>query len=1144
MPNATGVLIDNAASGNTIGGTLPLEPNVISGNTGVGVRIPTPSINNKVTRNSIDANGGLGIDVAGCRRHAERHAGRGPRPELPDDHERRRRPPSAARSPSLAEHDVHASRSSRARPATRPANGEGARYVGTTTMTTNAAGTGTFSATVSPLQAGRVVTATATSPQRQHVGVLAVRRDRAAADRDEPEPDADADERAGRRAARQALRRAADRAAPAAVEPAAVAGEPDAGQPDADQPARGDRRPVNQTPDQPDAGQPDAGRPAASPSSTQTIPALGSIRSRRIPAAARRAAGPRCSPARRSRRSRSRTSRCATSTRSTRRRRRSQPNATNPITLGELDLSHSTLGGMPAMAFALGKLPLSPISVTQHRHDVHELVPRRAGAGVNCGQHGDRPVGRAAGRARQPDAGQPDAGQPDADQRARRRTTRRSTRRRSTRRRSTRRASARCPVNQTPVNQTPVNQTPVNQLSLQAILAANAPVNQTPVNQPPVNQLDTPNQIVFCAPPRDRHDTVDCATRDAGQRLRRARDPPGRHARRPAHTPTSCRANVARELARSSPNPPLLRRHDDRRPAREPAAAEHLHARATCFLLVLGSPNARRASRSRAQHLRHRPGAVRDRRQHGRLPRAVQRAPNGGPTGVPSPVTVTSTLGTGFLYVAGSSKLLPIGGNCATVAPPIADPASTTLERRPAQAHVDGQHDRRQQLRVCFTARPGIVLGPQAASLDAQPGGGPTASATRRRRSTSATRSSRTTTPAHGAADLQRLLLPLVPDELVGRRLLPLRGAAGGHDDDVPPQPPAGGLRPRRLRPAGDAAAAAHHRRRAARRAAGHRRRRRPDARDRPAPVADARRPAPPADLPLVGVSASRGTDPEDVVVVSPGGGGFYTVQVTGYNGATSPKPYMLRVATTPPRTTSTVAAADDHRHRRPGAADALPTGSTRSSSSTGSSCEGIYGSTRRVERHDRARERQRRVHEPRLPERRALRRPLRRRADRVHGVERAIPGARPRRTASSQAINGVVDTQIRSQPNGAGLKYLVIVGGDQVIPFARLDDFTVTAGNEAGYASTFGHEHRPLLRRSTPGRCSPTIRTATSNPVPYLTRQLYIPELAVGRLVETPDDIIGDAQPLRRTRPSAATSTRRRRSRRATTSSSTARAA
>ena len=149
-------------------------------------------------------------------------------------------------------------------------------------------------------------------------------------------------------------------------------------------------------------------------------------------------------------------------------------------------------------------------------------------------------------------------------------------------------------------------------------------------------------------------------------------------------------------------------------------------------------------------------------------------------------------------------------------------------------------------------------------------------------------------------------------------------------------------------------------------------------------------------------------------------------------------------------------------------------------------------------------------VHEPRLPERHALRRSLHGGAERVHGVERepGQPGARER--ASSQAINGVVDCQIRSQPNGAGLKYLVIVGGDQIIPLARLDDFTVTAANESELREHVRARTPTSSRRSTPGRCSPTTRTATTTPVPYLTRQLYIPNLAVGRLVETPEDIIG----------------------------------
>ena len=53
--------------------------------------------------------------------------------------------------------------------------------------------------------------------------------------------------------------------------------------------------------------------------------------------------------------------------------------------------------------------------------------------------------------------------------------------------------------------------------------------------------------------------------------------------------------------------------------------------------------------------------------------------------------------------------------------------------------------------------------------------------------------------------------------------------------------------------------------------------------------------------IPVVQVSANRGTDDEDVGMVSPGGGGFATIAVFGYNGASSPEPYSLRVTTQAP---------------------------------------------------------------------------------------------------------------------------------------------------------------------------------------------------------------------------------------------------
>ena len=61
------------------------------------------------------------------------------------------------------------------------------------------------------------------------------------------------------------------------------------------------------------------------------------------------------------------------------------------------------------------------------------------------------------------------------------------------------------PVNELPVNETPVNETPVNELPVNEIMAAVAPVNETPINELPVNELATPNDIVDCS-------MVDCQT--------------------------------------------------------------------------------------------------------------------------------------------------------------------------------------------------------------------------------------------------------------------------------------------------------------------------------------------------------------------------------------------------------------------------------------------------------------------------------------------------------------------------------------------------------------------------------------------------------------------------------------------------------
>ncbi len=83
-----------------------------------------------------------------------------------------------------------------------------------------------------------------------------------------------------------------------------------------------------------------------------------------------------------------------------------------------------------------------------------------------------------------------------------------------------------------------------------------------------------------------------------------------------------------------------------------------------------------------------------------------------------------------------------------------------------------------------------------------------------------------------------------------------------------------------------------------------------------------------------------------------------------------------------------------------------------------------------------------------------------------------------------------------------------MLVGGDAVFPYARLGDFTAIA-NESNYASTFG-PNSDLFSSLRLGNFLSDDPYGDVNPVPYLNRQLYIPELAVGRLVETPAQMIG----------------------------------
>ena len=100
-------------------------------------------------------------------------------------------------------------------------------------------------------------------------------------------------------------------------------------------------------------------------------------------------------------------------------------------------------------------------------------------------------------------------------------------------------------------------------------------------------------------------------------------------------------------------------------------------------------------------------------------------------------------------------------------------------------------------------------------------------------------------------------------------------------------------------------------------------------------------------------------------------------------------------------------------------------------------------------------------------------------------------------------AINAAIDG---FRATHASLQNIVLVGGDGVVPFARLDDFTSVA-NESGYdTATVRNSYLGYGARA--GKMLSDDPYADLAPVPYLGRQLHVPSLAVGRLVETPTQI------------------------------------
>lgn len=258
--------------------------------------------------------------------------------------------------------------------------------------------------------------------------------------------------------------------------------------------------------------------------------------------------------------------------------------------------------------------------------------------------------------------------------------------------------------------------------------------------------------------------------------------------------------------------------------------------------------------------------------------------------------------------------------------------------------------------------------------------------------------------------------------------------------------------------------------------------------------------------LPIVGSSTQRSNATEEINLLSPGGGGFYTVQVTAYNGAVSTSPWLLRVKQVTP--------VDTACSPRPSVAQTASASAATPSIAAGTTSLFLVNVHQLTDTYGAAK----------VNEMLTAVRSLAARSD-VRGAVVAIDGYRPIASAydawnaapcsipaanvTARSISDLITTVKSSTPTIASV---ALVGGDDALPMARVPDLTSSV-NERTFADSDtgpGGSDNPFTAAQKAGYLLSDDPYGTTRPIAWLDRHLYVPELAVGRLVETPDQVIG----------------------------------
>ena len=276
-------------------------------------------------------------------------------------------------------------------------------------------------------------------------------------------------------------------------------------------------------------------------------------------------------------------------------------------------------------------------------------------------------------------------------------------------------------------------------------------------------------------------------------------------------------------------------------------------------------------------------------------------------------------------------------------------------------------------------------------------------------------------------------------------------------------------------------------------------------------------------NMSIAGVSAMSGTQDEVVLAQVTLVGGHTYIAVKGANGASSDKPYTLQVETSEPLDVGTIL-------NTPNELPKIVEGSTTATVpviqpeepqpktlfvTQAERMKTIYGG----------------------PAWTALEDQLDAVCGRsgVDGLVLSVPSTIydewDKRPWDTQLANGVTD-QIRKviddyiygnendpattdddSPPHPSIRYVVLVGGDEILPQRRVTDQTVLC-NERSYVRDAGlNPDSSLLASMNDAMVLTDDFYVDAEPIPYNGRSLYVPDLAVARLIETPAEIVGEIQ-------------------------------